>query len=107
MAFTLWTVSFFGMSSSSNNPAVLVINSGSSSLKFSLIDATSEEVLVQGLAEALGTADAVLHVSRPGQGKESLPIPNADHSAAMTAVRPESIRPLRPRQTLENRHLWT
>lgn len=74
------------MSSSSNSPAVLVINSGSSSLKFSLIDGASEEVLVQGIAEALGSADAVLHVSRPGQGRESLAIPGADHSVAMAAV---------------------
>jgi propionate kinase len=41
-------------SSSSPPPTVLVINSGSSSLKFSLIDAATEEVLVLGLAEALG-----------------------------------------------------
>lgn len=74
------------MPSRSNSPAVLVINSGSSSLKFSLIDSSSEEVLVSGLAEALGSAAAVLHVSRPGLPKESLPIANADHSVAMAAV---------------------
>ncbi len=65
---------------------MLVINSGSSSLKFSLIDAATEEVLVQGLGEALGGADACLHLSRPGAPKETYPIPCADHSAAMAAV---------------------
>jgi acetate kinase len=74
------------MSTPSSSPAVLVINSGSSSLKFSVIDASSEEVLVMGLAEALGSTDAVLHVSRPGKAKESLPISGADHSVAMAAV---------------------
>jgi len=66
--------------------AVLVINSGSSSLKFSLIDSSSEEVLVQGLAESLGSADAALHVSRPGLPRETRPIPGARHSEAMAAV---------------------
>ena len=40
--------------------AVLVINSGSSSLKFSLFDASGEKVLTQGLAEELGSPDARL-----------------------------------------------
>ena len=66
--------------------AVLVINSGSSSLKFSLIDGNREEVLVQGLAEALGSADAALHVARPDQAKETRAIPGAHHSQAMAAV---------------------
>lgn len=66
--------------------SVLVVNSGSSSLKFSLIDAATEEVQVQGLAESLGSKDAILHVSKPGSAKESYPIPDADHSAAMEAV---------------------
>ena len=40
------------------------MNSGSSSLKFSLFDHSTEEVRVQGLAESLGTLDAGLHLSR-------------------------------------------
>jgi acetate kinase len=42
---------------------VRVMNRGSSSLKFSLVDHSTEEVRVQGLAESLGTLDAVLHLS--------------------------------------------
>jgi acetate kinase len=65
---------------------VLVINSGSSSLKFCLIDATSEEVLVRGLAEALGGDDAVLHIFRPDHAAENLAIPGADHAVAIAAA---------------------
>ncbi|MGL4399067.1 MAG: hypothetical protein ACRCXD_04310, partial [Luteolibacter sp.] len=64
--------------SSSHPAAVLVINSGSSSLKFSLIDATREDVLVRGLAESLGGADATLRISRPDQADEKILIPGAD-----------------------------
>jgi acetate kinase len=66
--------------------AVLVINSGSSSLKFSLIDAVSEEVLVHGLAEALGGHVAVLHIFFPGHVEETLAIPGADHAVAIAAA---------------------
>lgn len=72
--------------STAAHPSVLVVNSGSSSLKFSLIDAATETVRVQGLAEALGSPNAVLHVSVPDRAKESFPIPNAHHSEAMAAV---------------------
>lgn len=66
--------------------AVLVINSGSSSLKFSLIDIASETPVVSGLAESLGTAEAVIHVSRPGCVKETRAIPQAGHPEAMEAA---------------------
>ena len=62
------------------------MNSGSSSLKFSLIDHSTEEILVQGLAESLGSPDAVLHLSRAGREKEIHPIPNAGHGLAIATV---------------------
>jgi acetate kinase len=65
---------------------VLVINSGSSSLKFSLIDSASEEVRVRGLAEALGGNEAVLHISRPHHAAEKIAIPRADHAFAIAAA---------------------
>ncbi len=68
------------------HPAVLVINSGSSSLKFSIIDAATEEVRVQGIAEALGSADAALRISWPGKEKTTCPIPGAGHSQALAAI---------------------
>lgn len=48
---------------SGNTPtrrAVLVINCGSSSVKFALIDADSEQPLITGLVECLGSTDATL-----------------------------------------------
>ena len=72
--------------SSRAHAAVLVINSGSSSLKFSLIDTATETVLAQGLAENLGGENALLHFSRTGEAKTSHPIPGAGHSQAMAAV---------------------
>ena len=44
---------------------VLVINSGSSSLKFSVIPAIGGKPLVSGLAECLGLPDARLAVKSP------------------------------------------
>ena len=37
---------------------VLVINCGSSSLKYQLINSDSEEVLAKGLCERIGSSDA-------------------------------------------------
>ena len=48
---------------------VLVINCGSSSLKYQLIDSESEEVLAKGLVERIGIPGSVL-THRP-EGKES------------------------------------
>ena len=73
-------------SSTHAQTAVLVINSGSSSLKFSLIDSLSETVLAQGLAEALGDEKACLHISTGDHPKETVAIPGASHPEAMTAV---------------------
>ena len=41
---------------------VLVINSGSSSIKFALVNEDSEQFPIQGLAERLGSSDAELAV---------------------------------------------
>jgi acetate kinase len=72
--------------SPSRSTAVLVINSGSSSLKISLIDATSEEVRVRGLAESLGGVEATLRIFRQGQADEKILIPGADHAAVIAAA---------------------
>lgn len=40
---------------------ILVINSGSSSIKFQLISMPKEEVTASGLVERIGLEDAMLH----------------------------------------------
>lgn len=43
-----------------SNSYVLVINSGSSSLKFAVIDSQSGDALVSGLGECFGLPEAVI-----------------------------------------------
>ncbi|OJX74493.1 acetate kinase [Leifsonia sp. 71-9] len=65
--------------------AVLVVNSGSSSLKYQLIDAGSEEALASGLIERIGEASGHIRHRGPGGTTErSLPIP--DHTAGFRAM---------------------
>ncbi|TGG95015.1 acetate kinase [Natronospirillum operosum] len=64
---------------------ILVINSGSSSLKFSVFDSTQQTEPVSGLAERLDTPDATLKVSTQ-VGTRQTAIPDADHQQALRAV---------------------
>lgn len=57
--------------------SVLVINCGSSSVKFALIDVASEEPVISGLVESLESPSAELSWKRSGK-KESKPLPGAD-----------------------------
>ena len=62
---------------------VLVINCGSSSLKFALIEPISGRVLAQGLAERLGAEGASLRTN----GLPSVALPDrADHAAALDEI---------------------
>jgi acetate kinase len=65
---------------------ILVINSGSSSLKFSLLDVQSESVIASGIAERLGTAEASLKFGANGAEEIGESLPNADHRAALRRV---------------------
>src|SRR5215469_5980496 len=65
---------------------ILVINSGSSSLKFSVLEVQSESVLASGIAERLGTTEALLKFSDAGGKKIQEPFPGADHRAALRRV---------------------
>ncbi|MEQ3697395.1 MAG: acetate kinase [Pseudomonadales bacterium] len=64
---------------------VLVFNAGSSSLKFTLLDVDSSKVLVEGIAERLGTVEAVLHVRLPTE-KLSAELADATHNGALQAI---------------------
>lgn len=66
---------------------ILVINCGSSSIKFALVGEDSASFPLHGLAERLGSDDAVLHWQRDG-GKQSCAIPGGDHRAALATLLP-------------------
>ena len=64
---------------------VLVINCGSSSLKYQLIDSRSEEVLASGLCERIGIDGRMTHTPSGGETViKNIPLP--DHGAAIQAV---------------------
>jgi acetate kinase len=67
-------------------PQILVINSGSSSLKFSVLEVRSESVLASGIAERLGTTEALLKFRGADDKKIEEPLSNADHRAALRCV---------------------
>lgn len=66
---------------------VLVINCGSSSIKFALVDESRPHFPLSGLAERLGAPEAVLHWRRDGE-KLSQPLPGADHRRALESLLP-------------------
>jgi len=65
---------------------VLVLNSGSSSVKFALITAETGERVWGGLAEKVGTAGAVLHVLHPPDGTEEEALPDGSRSAVIARI---------------------
>jgi acetate kinase len=62
---------------------ILVINSGSSSLKFSVLNPESEQVLASGLAERLGTEHACLAVVDSQGNRHKEEMNQADHRTAL------------------------
>jgi acetate kinase len=74
---------------------VMVINCGSSSLKFAVFPADGGGVLLKGLAERLGGPDAVMRIERGG-ASESMAMPRASHRDALqaAAARMDGHRPL-------------
>ena len=66
---------------------ILVINCGSSSMKFALVNEEQATFPLQGLAERLGSPEAVLHWQL-GDAKQSLEVPGADHHAMLEHVLP-------------------
>ena len=64
---------------------VLVINCGSSSLKFAVMDMRTQQPVLTGLAEKLGLDEALISFKQNGE-KYSHPLPHPDHRAAMQAM---------------------
>jgi acetate kinase len=64
---------------------ILVLNCGSSSAKFAVIDSTDGRQHVSGLAQRLGSPQATLDWKQEGE-KSSKQLPGAGHDAALRAV---------------------
>ncbi len=65
---------------------VLVINCGSSSLKFQLINSKSEEVIAKGLCERIGIEGGKMIYTPAGGEKQEKEIPMKDHTEAVRLV---------------------
>ncbi len=65
---------------------ILVINAGSSSLKYQLIDMDGEKVLAKGICERIGAADGIFTHKAFGQAWKSTPT-MPDHTAAFAEVK--------------------
>ena len=66
---------------------ILVINCGSSSIKFALVAEGRSQFSVSGIAERLGSPEALLRV-REQASEECLAIPNAGHAQALGRLLP-------------------
>ena len=62
---------------------ILVINCGSSSLKYQLIDMTDESVLAKGLCERIGIDGSKLTHQVPGKDKYIVEKAMPDHKVAI------------------------
>ena len=65
---------------------ILVINCGSSSLKFQLIDAQTEQLIAKGLCERIGIEGSQLVYQPAGGAKEETVTPMPDHTKAIELV---------------------
>lgn len=65
---------------------ILVINCGSSSLKYQLINSDNESVLAKGLAERIGIDGSVLTHTPAGKDKVVKKVPMPDHKEAVRLV---------------------
>ena len=68
-----------------DDPPVLVINSGSSSLKFALIAPRAGEALIQGLGDRLNSPEAQLTIKENGSSG-TFPIPGGGHEEALKEI---------------------
>ncbi len=67
------------------NKSILVLNTGSSSLKFSLIKAEDQSVIFSGLAEKLGHGDASITFNFDGK-KETTALETGNHKTAVKVI---------------------
>lgn len=65
---------------------ILVINSGSSSVKYKLIDTSDSRTLAEGGVEKIGLPDGFLKFKRPDGSKQIAELGHIDHKAAIRAI---------------------
>ena len=65
---------------------ILVINCGSSSLKFQLIDSGSEQCIAKGICERIGIEGSMITYTPAGGEKEKTVTPMPDHTEAIRLV---------------------
>jgi acetate kinase len=65
---------------------VLVLNSGSSSVKFALLAPGSGERVLEGIADKVGTPEAVLRIRRHPAGDVEEQLPDGGHRAAISRI---------------------
>ena len=65
---------------------VLVINAGSSSLKYQLLDTAQNAVMAKGLCERIGIDGVLTHTGNKSEEKYRIETPMATHSEAIKAV---------------------
>ncbi|WP_138158810.1 acetate/propionate family kinase [Peptoniphilus catoniae] len=65
---------------------ILVINCGSSSLKYQLINMKDESILAKGLVERIGIEGSVVKHKTPQKGEHIIKEPLKDHKAALKIV---------------------
>lgn len=66
-------------------PVILVINSGSSSIKFALFDRKTLSLRLSGIVEGLGSA-ACIAKHQTANARETIPLPGANHQRALESV---------------------
>ena len=71
---------------SNEKDTILVVNSGSSSLKFMLFKMSTETMVVKGLVERIGTSQANLVYQRAGKPKREQAVVAENHGKALSIV---------------------
>ncbi|MBQ1390282.1 MAG: acetate kinase [Firmicutes bacterium] len=65
---------------------ILVINCGSSSLKYQVLDMENESLLAKGLVERIGMEGSVINHTKTGLDKITMEVPMKDHKDAIAQV---------------------
>src|SRR5687768_10743118 len=65
---------------------VLIVNSGSSSIKYQIIDMDTEELVAKGLIERIGTGHGIVNHTDPDGEKHTAERPILDHVAGFHAM---------------------